>query len=66
MKLQDVLGKMRMADKIAVRCGGYTLFHGNVNQCNFEKDLTNREIDQFYPETLGGLIVDLKQEGIRT
>lgn len=60
MKLQDVLDKLRRADKVTVRDGPEILFCGGVNQCVFEKDLISREVDNFHPETLGGLIVNLK------
>lgn len=61
MKLQDVLEKLRRADKVTVRDGMKILFCGGVNQCIFENDLISREVDGFYPETLGGLIVNLKE-----
>lgn len=61
MTLQDVLGKMRKADKIVVKDekGEIELFHGNVIQCSFMNDLADREVELLYPEMLGGLIVKI-------
>lgn len=62
MNLQEVLEKMRYGDKVTVLDGGYQPFCGNVKQCIALKDLTSREVDSFYPESLGGLIVNLKKD----
>ena len=62
MSLREVLEKLRYADKVTVRDGMEILFCGGVNQCLFIKDILPREIDNFYPEVLGGLIENLKKE----
>ena len=61
MELWEVLKKLRRADKVTVRDGMKTLFCGGVNQCAFEDDLISREVESFHPETLGGLVVNLKE-----
>lgn len=60
MKLEEILEKMRRADKLAVEENGFTVFDGNVNECSFQKNLLEREVDEFYPEMFGKLLVILK------
>lgn len=60
MKLQDVLEKLRRADKVTVRDGMEILYCGSANLCFLEKDLISREVDSFHPELLYELIVNLK------
>lgn len=61
MKLQDILEKLRYADKVTVKDQkGYQLFCGTVNQILYRKELADREVDIFYPEMLHGLVVKLE------
>lgn len=61
MKLQDVLEKLRRAEKITVKDQkGSQLFCGTVNRIAYRKELVDREVDFFYPEILHGMVVELK------
>lgn len=61
MKLQDVLEKLRRADKVTViDQKGHQLFCGTVNQITYREELADKEVDIFYPEMLHGLVVNLK------
>lgn len=61
MKLQDILEKLRRAEKITAKDQkGYQLFCGTVNQIIHRRDLIDKEVDILYSEFLYGLVVILK------
>ena len=60
MNLQDVLQKLRRADKVTVFENDITLYRGYVNQLIFNTKLTGREVKNFHPELLDGLYIYLK------
>ena len=62
MNLRDVLQKLRRADKVTVFENDTNLYRGYVNQLIFNKELIDREVKNFHPETLDGLYIYLEGE----